>query len=207
MYITSDEEISGLENNIWVYNNGRVWLWQNTMTLVSNNKPRKIILTTDQDLIKDGVQSIDDEFLEWFVKNPSCERIEVEKFAINCSCENQTEAGFGDNKIYENSTCHERNRCDIEYKIIIPKEEPKFEDSIKNSLSIMSIANDMFGKKEEPKQENTAEYIDRHIVEAMVEVAKQKLYSEEDMKQAYNASQEGWIGFDFWFEQFKKNKI
>ena len=33
---------------------------------------KKIILTTDHDLIKDGVQSIDDDFLEWFVKNPNC---------------------------------------------------------------------------------------------------------------------------------------
>jgi hypothetical protein len=40
---------------------------------------KKIILTTDQDLIKDGVQAIDDEFLEWFVKNPSCESVEVRK--------------------------------------------------------------------------------------------------------------------------------
>jgi hypothetical protein len=39
---------------------------------------KKIILTTDQDLIKDGVQTIDDEFLEWFVKNPSCERVDVD---------------------------------------------------------------------------------------------------------------------------------
>ena len=39
---------------------------------------KKIILTTDQDLIKDdGVQAIDDEFLEWFIKNPNCEEIEV----------------------------------------------------------------------------------------------------------------------------------
>jgi hypothetical protein len=36
-------------------------------------KCKKIILTTDQDLIKDGVQTIDDEFLEWFVNNPSCQ--------------------------------------------------------------------------------------------------------------------------------------
>jgi hypothetical protein len=79
IYITSNEEISGLENNIWVYNNGRVWLWENTMALRSNNKPKKIILTTDQDLIADGVQAIDDEFLEWFVKNPSCEKVEVRK--------------------------------------------------------------------------------------------------------------------------------
>ena len=38
---------------------------------------KKIILTTDQDLIEDGVQATDDEFLEWFVKNPSCEWVEV----------------------------------------------------------------------------------------------------------------------------------
>ena len=44
---------------------------------------KKIILTTDQDLIKDGVQAIDDEFLEWFVKNPSCEEVEVEKLKFN----------------------------------------------------------------------------------------------------------------------------
>ena len=41
---------------------------------------KKIILTTDQDLIKDGVQAIDDEFLEWFVKNPSCEEIKIESW-------------------------------------------------------------------------------------------------------------------------------
>jgi hypothetical protein len=38
---------------------------------------KKIILTTDQDLIKDDVQAIDDEFLEWFVNNSSCEKVEV----------------------------------------------------------------------------------------------------------------------------------
>jgi hypothetical protein len=36
----------------------------------------KIILTTDLELQKDGVQAIDDEFLEWFVNNPSCEEVE-----------------------------------------------------------------------------------------------------------------------------------
>jgi flavorubredoxin len=44
---------------------------------VWSKKYCKIILTTDGDLIKDGVQSIDDEFLEWFVENPSCEEVEV----------------------------------------------------------------------------------------------------------------------------------
>lgn len=62
---------------------------------------KKIILTTDKDLIADGVQSIPDEFLEWFVKNPSCESVEVE------------EIHYSDADIYE---------------IIIPKEEPKQEE-------------------------------------------------------------------------------
>jgi hypothetical protein len=35
----------------------------------------EIILTTDDRLIADGVQAIDDEILEWFVKNPSCEYV------------------------------------------------------------------------------------------------------------------------------------
>jgi hypothetical protein len=60
---------------------------------------RKIILTTDQDLIKDGVQAIDDEFLEWFVKNPSCEEVKIESW--------QT-----------------KGEWDLDYKIIIPREEP-----------------------------------------------------------------------------------
>jgi hypothetical protein len=38
---------------------------------------KKIILTTDQSL--DGVQKIDNEFIEWFVNNPRCEWVEVKK--------------------------------------------------------------------------------------------------------------------------------
>jgi hypothetical protein len=39
---------------------------------------KKIILTTNEELIKNGVQSIDDDFLKWFVNNPSCEYVEIE---------------------------------------------------------------------------------------------------------------------------------
>jgi hypothetical protein len=136
IYITSDEEIKEGDwfmsdfNSFPIHNIKELSEREGTLGWeqkdLKNNL--KIIITTDQDLIKDGVQSIDDEFLEWFVKNPSCEFVEV-KSKMN----------------------HPRNV--FGYEIIIPKEEPKFEDSIENSLSIMSIANDMFGKKEEPKQE------------------------------------------------------
>ena len=83
---------------------------------------KKIILTTDQDLIKDGVQAISDEFLEWFVKNPSCEEVKLENHVL--------ELGYN------------------HYKIIIPKEEPKIEtrknrllqeliDEVKNQQSFL----------------------------------------------------------------------
>jgi hypothetical protein len=61
----------------------------------------KIIITTDQDLIKDGVQVINDDFLEWFVKNPTCENVEVNKMSYG----------------YLSGFAH------AGYKIIIPKEE------------------------------------------------------------------------------------
>ena len=66
----------------------------------------KIILTTDLDLIKDGIQAIEDEFLEWFVKNPSCESVETiyNKDVFPYGVE--TSKGYG------------------WYTIIIPKEEP-----------------------------------------------------------------------------------
>jgi hypothetical protein len=84
IYITSDEEI---KDGDWCINIGRlnetiifpdkiIGKADYTADVLIGSNWRKIILTTDQDLIKDGVQAIDDEFLEWFVKNPSCEEVE-----------------------------------------------------------------------------------------------------------------------------------
>ena len=68
----------------------------------------KIILTDNPDLIADGVQSIDNEFLEWFVKKPSCEEVKVETFEV------EDYVGFAGHTSYP--TFHNK------YKIIIPKE-------------------------------------------------------------------------------------
>jgi hypothetical protein len=112
IYITSDEEI---KQGDWVYNivsktkfkakEELIDLINDPNVTLTTNK--KIILTTDQDLIKDGVQAIDDEFLEWFVKNPSCKRVEVNK------------------KWNEERIVGGKDIGDYSYKIIIPQEEPK----------------------------------------------------------------------------------
>lgn len=122
IYITSDEEIK--EGDWFIFKDDNTYLFQsigntdNTHIKAKSineyeygdwNKDycKKIILTTDQDLIKDGVQAIDDEFLEWFVQNPSCEVVEVE-FDYN---------SYKLGKV--------KSRC---YKIIIPQDKNKYSE-------------------------------------------------------------------------------
>lgn len=95
MYITNEEEIKDgdwmIRDNEQPIKVTKDFFWDFGV------KYYKIILTTDQELIDDGVQSIDDEFLEWFVKNSSCERVEI-RYTVD----------FNSKAV-----------------IIIPKEEPK----------------------------------------------------------------------------------
>jgi hypothetical protein len=106
IYITSDEEIKEGDWVLFMFN--EVTEIVKVTTIVNNafdskegfgyglEYCKKIILTTDQP--SDSVQAIDDEFLEWFVKNPSCEEVEVE------------------GHIY-------KGQDETEYKINIPQEE------------------------------------------------------------------------------------
>ena len=73
LFITSDEEIK--EGDFFYSVRGVI-----EKAIINYPKGEhfgKLILTTDQNLIKYGVQAIDDVFLEWFVKNPSCEEVET----------------------------------------------------------------------------------------------------------------------------------
>lgn len=76
IYITNSEEI---KEGDWCFDiNGKIFKHKNYFPISIGQ--RKIILTTDQDLIADGVQTIPDDFLEFIVKNPSCESVEVKSF-------------------------------------------------------------------------------------------------------------------------------
>jgi len=136
IYITSDEEI---KEGDWVTNGLTIMIanLDGQPTMDDYHPWKKIILTTDQDLIKDGVQEIDDEFLKWFVKNPSCEEVGIEPLM----------AGFVDDEpsYYENM-----------YDIIIPQEEPKRKiDTCYNfDMEIGCVQDICRCEQEEPKQEN-----------------------------------------------------
>jgi hypothetical protein len=106
IYITSDEYIKDVRphNGKWQLEKGQI-LNKFPDYLTDLSECKLVILTTDKDLIKDGVQAIDDEFLEWFIKNPSCEEVKIESW--------QT-----------------KGEWELDYKLIIPQEEPKQESYI-----------------------------------------------------------------------------
>ena len=130
IYIISDEKI---EEGGWFYDLDSKYIkikqsWENSH-LDFNGK--KIILTTDQDLIKDGVQAIDDKFLELFVKHPDCEEIEIENYVVGTGF---THIGKTPSKQESLRGCYDSGEQIIgkwedchNYKIIIPKVEPKQE--------------------------------------------------------------------------------
>jgi hypothetical protein len=68
IYITSDEEIKKDDNFLDLTDN-TLWVNKGPSSMSKTLFPecKKIILTTDPKLIVDGVQKIDDEFLEWFI--------------------------------------------------------------------------------------------------------------------------------------------
>ncbi len=106
VYITSDEQYKVGDWFLDVISNT---IHQAKQAIGIFNTRKKIILTTDQDLIADGVQAIDDEFLEWFVKNPNS------KFVETKAVEFEVDMGLGDE-------CIEHGNY---YKIILPEEETK----------------------------------------------------------------------------------
>jgi hypothetical protein len=128
IYITSDEEI---KNGDWYFDENKLKVkryFEKREAYPSLIHRFKIILTTDDRLIKDGVQAIDDEFLEWFVKNPSCEFIRVGLEIWNDGNHNPI--------------------------IIIPKEEPKT-GSITECIKM--IIDNQLNELEELKQETLEE--------------------------------------------------
>jgi len=239
IYITSDEEIKEGDKDFYIIANDRDKTWINHIEKVIECKidPKhgkvlilssgfiyidegcKIILTTDQDLIKDGVQAIDDEFLEWFVKNPSCEMVEIDKVDIFKKT----------NEVYvDEITKGNYYEVNKQYKIIIPKEEPK---QIKCYCG-HTITCDC-GPLDETKQETLEEAAERLFKEFQIEnpivpnnhirpfklgFIKSAKWQQEQDKNKY--SKEDMIEFAkycnlkddlsvrellvIWFEQFKK---
>jgi hypothetical protein len=214
IYITSDEEIKDVRphKGKWQLEKEQILnKFPNYLTDLSECK--LVIMTTDPDLIADGVQSISDEFLEWFVKNPSCEEVEVKKWFDGVDF--------------------------LEYEIIIPQEDP-FEKSklalraylLANKEKVMNDLQEMREKSSVDRNETPEEAAETWVFEtnghkwsnndnsagdnygsfmAGAEWQSERMYSEEEVEKMVRAAytfgekEFKYFGaFKEWFEQFKK---
>jgi len=211
IYITSSEEIKEgcldlikYKNHtlgwyLMIKNNSTVLIKYDGSGLYFNTeitKIFKIILTTDTKLIKDGVQAIDDEFLEWFVKNPSCKEVEV-----------------------FHQDVYSMGKWDRRYKIIIPKEETKQECECTDEC--LGYLTKECKRIEEPKIETLEEVakakfpfqpltkvsITRKKREAFIDGAKwqqERSYSEEEVLELLTKAHFVEQNIVEWFERNKK---
>jgi hypothetical protein len=181
IYITNDEDIN--ENDYIITKDGR--LVQVSYLLSKDLEgASKVILTTDHDLFKDDVQAINDEFHDWFVKNPSCEFVKITK-----------------DKIRQDKEFNDISHWNIyEYKISIPQEEPKqdtvgkeFYESADKTITvyrqetIYEVAERLVKEHPDFKLEGYTEYQNGRfngIIEGIEWQQEQdkKMYSEEEVK-------------------------
>jgi hypothetical protein len=147
--ITSDNEDIN-ENDYVITKDGRLFQVSYLLSKKIENAS-KVVLTTEKDLIKDGVQSIPDEFLEWFVKNPNCDEVRVVDVRYDIS------TLTNDVKKYPN--------LDVpDYKVIIPSEEPNIIDNWLEKNGNQEIAKQVEIEAEElSKQETLEKYIEREF--------------------------------------------
>jgi hypothetical protein len=243
IYITSDETP---KEGDWVYTPNKTIMLvtakyaTESSFMIGNSKHekspyyiefcRKIILTTDQELINDGVQRIRDEFLEWFVKNPTYEEIEVgygwirltetnnEGYWVSIP-DNQFEMQQAEPKqecTCENPTDNTCGYCEKENKIKILEEAKK---RAKNYMSLKGALEPKQETLELPVEINFANEIeqiseyDKGRWYGRIEGAKymsERMYSEEEvldiLRKSHSIEQtskmDSWI--TKWLEQFKK---
>ena len=178
LFITSDEEI---QEGDYGFDEVHKCVVKITKELINNYLYKKIILTTDQELIKNGVQAIDDEFLEWFVSkaNDSGKPIDiVEVESLN----------IGDGK--------------LGYIICKPQEEPK-QETIEEAAKFAE-------KKYLERIDNFQKCDFKDGVIEGAKWQQEGMYSEEEvlkLLQKARYSNFNSLATEDWFKRFRKNKI
>jgi len=173
IYITSDEEI---KEGDWFLDSISNTIHKSELATGIFNTRKKIILTTDQELIKDAIQAIDDEFLQWFVINPSCKFVEWSSEKIEGSFENWK----------------------YKYGTVIPQEEPK-QQTLEEVAENYRLSKKGFVTKndckdgfiEGCKQEQERSYSEEEVITILYCFHYDLVNSNIDTKEE-------------WFEQFKK---
>jgi len=231
IYITSDEEIKDVRpyKGKWQLEQGEI-LNKFPTYLTDLSECKLVIMTTDTDLIADGVQAIDDEFLEWFVNNPTCEEVKTRKignewiYNADVPQEEIKQCECGSNCV--NTTNKDKPFC-FHCGKYLAQQEPKREDwEFEISSGCNGYRNEITGEwiyeseyiqlfnkpKQETLKEAAANLADPNICKtdnwiAGAKYMTEKMYSEEEVKFIISeALQSALVKVDLeqWFKQFKK---
>jgi hypothetical protein len=208
IYITSDEEI---KEGDWFLNDMNI-LFKAGKNYIENPAKevyighKKIILTTDPKLIEDGVQAIDDDFLEWFVKNTSCEEVEVSHL-LKSIFDPKTNEKYP--VVQHRHFDLDKMICEYKYEIIIPKEEYKQEtleefaerfygeEEIVNDYDISGYLQSAFLTGAKWQQERSYSEEEKNLLEMLHKFGFDYTYNYKGEKTIYE-----WI--PEWFEEYKR---
>ena len=206
LFITSEEEI---KEGGWllIIDDFETYVREHKGDNLPTTYHKKIILTTDQNLIKDSVQSIGDEFLEWFVKNPSCEEVYVEEedYSQKCrECGETVKRGYNCKKgCFMKSGNFIPTDKNIKYKIIMPKEEPLIEFTL--------IEKELIEEAKKLWQESHPNPIEMALFGTKWQ--QERSYSEKEVLELLHKRMIYTLGEEYkkettlkWFEQFKKTQ-
>jgi hypothetical protein len=177
---------------------------------------KKIVFTDNTDLISNGIQEISEDFLQWFVKNPSCEYVEVKKV------EHLT------NMPYRTILPQEETKQDLEKEIFeleqeldIPshlkfhnsKKEPNFYEKLKEYFNTTPREKVLEDWKKSANLDNVGPTIDEFIENSNEERLKKaaedsKNYTKETngypKMQAFIDGAESDAARDYWYEKFNE---
>ena len=189
IFITSDEEI---KEGDWFYSDDTNII-SRYLYILPVKEVKKIIMTSDPNLIKDGVQAIPDDFLEWFVKNPNCEFVET-LFHYPTICD---EGDYSLNLGY--------------WTIIIPKEEHK-QETVEEAAEkwVFETNSHKWSNNDNSAGDNYGSFLNGAKWQA------ERMYSEEEVKKLLISCKDRFCGGDLedyhsdsevieWFKKRNKN--
>lgn len=186
IYITSDEEIKDVRPYVgnWHLEKGNV-LNKFPDYLTDLSECKLVILTTDPDLIKDGVQTIDDEFLQWYVKNPTCEMVKIKEVSV-----------------YKSTTYDQPDRfVGIDYKATIPN------NTLVTKTSMIQLRDELLEELQSLKEASQTNEQIRGYREALIKVAnnidaKMLAIEKKQIKNAYEEGGSQIMGVEIYSEQY-----
>lgn len=175
---------------------------------------KKIILTTDPILIKDDVQALDDEFLNWFIKNQKRE-IPIITTTVNNESRYTTNIGFESWRKEEPQQVCEN--CKIEISkygcACFPQAHPKQETleeaahkmlvdygikSMGQSIGVLTVKKLMVDMTKWQQEQDKNKFSEEDVKEAFY-MGEKHVATE---KKVYPQSPD----FETWFKQFKNEK-